>query len=158
MTKPTKWHVRPAKTQIGIGIRPVWSEPSLCDQRVAKDTKLSSCAQRILWSDWSKSSLGAQSFCWFCRAAAHVTEVFFFFKSIRFHIWQQMNQNNMCPFLYNLEIKQLICCYRNNRVRSSNRNSQCLSWRSSWAGDIQTWHHAAVQMQKWVHSEPGRCC
>ena len=29
MTKPTKWHVRPAKTQISMGIRPVWSESSL---------------------------------------------------------------------------------------------------------------------------------
>ena len=27
--KPTKWHVRPAKTQISLGIRPVWSESSL---------------------------------------------------------------------------------------------------------------------------------
>ena len=26
MTKPTKWHVRPAKTQISLDIRPVWSE------------------------------------------------------------------------------------------------------------------------------------
>ena len=29
MTKPTKWHVRPARTQISLGIRPVWSESSL---------------------------------------------------------------------------------------------------------------------------------
>ena len=29
MTKPTKWRVRPAKTQISLGFRPVWSEPSL---------------------------------------------------------------------------------------------------------------------------------
>ena len=29
MTKPAKWHVRPAKTQISLGIRPVWSESSL---------------------------------------------------------------------------------------------------------------------------------
>ena len=29
MTKPTKWHVRPVKTQISLGIRPVWSESSL---------------------------------------------------------------------------------------------------------------------------------
>ena len=29
MTKPTKWHVRPAKTQISLDIRPVWSESSL---------------------------------------------------------------------------------------------------------------------------------
>ena len=29
MTKRTQWPVRPAKTQISLGIRPVWSEPSL---------------------------------------------------------------------------------------------------------------------------------
>ena len=29
MTKPTKWHFRPAKTQISLGIRPDWSVPSL---------------------------------------------------------------------------------------------------------------------------------
>ena len=29
-TKSTKWHVRPAKTQISMGIHPVWSESSLC--------------------------------------------------------------------------------------------------------------------------------
>ena len=33
----TKWHVRPAKTQISLGIRPDWSESSLCTQWVAKD-------------------------------------------------------------------------------------------------------------------------
>ena len=29
MTKPTKWHVRPAKTQISLGLCPVWSESLL---------------------------------------------------------------------------------------------------------------------------------
>ena len=37
MTKPTKWHIRPAKTQVSLGFRPVWSESSLCAQWVAKD-------------------------------------------------------------------------------------------------------------------------
>ena len=37
MTKPTKWHVRPATTQISLGIRPVWAESSLCSQWVAMD-------------------------------------------------------------------------------------------------------------------------
>ena len=37
VTKPTKWHVRPAKTQISLGIHPVWPESSLCTQYVAKD-------------------------------------------------------------------------------------------------------------------------
>ena len=31
--------VRPAKTQISLGIRPVWSESSLCAQWVAKDPR-----------------------------------------------------------------------------------------------------------------------
>ena len=40
VTKPTKWCVRLAKTQISLGIRPVWSESSLCTQWVAKDPNL----------------------------------------------------------------------------------------------------------------------
>ena len=35
--KTNKISVRPAKTQISLGIRPVWSESSLCTQRVDKD-------------------------------------------------------------------------------------------------------------------------
>ena len=35
ITKPTKWHVCPAKTQISLGIRPVWSESLLCALWVA---------------------------------------------------------------------------------------------------------------------------
>ena len=35
--KTNKMSVRPAKTQISLGIRPVWSESSLYAQRVAKD-------------------------------------------------------------------------------------------------------------------------
>ena len=37
MTKPTKWTVCPAKTQISLGIRPVWSESSQCAQWVTED-------------------------------------------------------------------------------------------------------------------------
>ena len=39
MTKTNKMTVRPAKTQINLGIRPVWSESSLCAQWVAKDPR-----------------------------------------------------------------------------------------------------------------------
>ena len=45
VTKPTKWHVRPAKTQISLGIRPVWSESLLSAWR-----KLGSLA-----TDWAHS-------------------------------------------------------------------------------------------------------
>ena len=36
MTKPTKWHVRPATTQISLGIRPVWSEALLSTWRTLR--------------------------------------------------------------------------------------------------------------------------
>ena len=51
-TKPTKWHVRPAKTQISLGIRPVWSESSLYTQWVAMDPRLLH-ADSEDWSDWA---------------------------------------------------------------------------------------------------------
>ena len=38
MTKPTKWHVRLAKTQIRLG-GSAWAESSLCTQWVAKDPR-----------------------------------------------------------------------------------------------------------------------
>ena len=52
MTKPTKWHARPAKTQISLGIRPVWSESSLCTQWEAKDTNFLHVDSED-WSDWA---------------------------------------------------------------------------------------------------------
>ena len=42
--KTNKMSVRQAKTEISLGIRPVWSESSLCAQSVAKD---SLCAQSV---------------------------------------------------------------------------------------------------------------
>ena len=74
VTKPTQWHVRPAKTQISLGIRPVWSESSLSAWR-----KLGSLnAQRRLWSDWADAQADLSlrwahmPFCWFCHDAAHI--------------------------------------------------------------------------------------
>ena len=89
MTKPTKWSVRPAKTQISLGIRPVWSElelsawrklgPKLPTERKAKTLiRLGGCP------GWSESSLGTKvillvlscggSKCFFIRSthAAHI--------------------------------------------------------------------------------------
>ena len=50
MTKPTKWHVRPAKTQISLGICPVWSVFAV---RMKKAWVISYplSAQRRLWPD-----------------------------------------------------------------------------------------------------------
>ena len=53
-TKPTKWPVLSAKTQISLGIRPVWSASSLSACYVL-NYLLS--AQRRLWSDWGMHRL-----------------------------------------------------------------------------------------------------
>ena len=51
MTKPTKWHVHPAKTQFSLGIRPVWSVFTV---RMKKAWVLSYplSGRWRLWSDW----------------------------------------------------------------------------------------------------------
>ena len=46
--------VRPAKTQISLGIRPIWSESSLCAQWVAKVPSFLH-ADIEDWSDWADS-------------------------------------------------------------------------------------------------------
>ena len=83
MTKPTKLSVRPAKIEISLGIRPVWSESLLSTWR-----KLGSLysyllsAQPRLWSDWADAQADLRlcyvhiSFCWFCCEATHI-----FFKN-----------------------------------------------------------------------------
>ena len=62
MTKPTKWHVRSAKTQISLGIRHV---RSVFTVRMKKALVLS----YPLRAQWR---LGTQSFCWFSHEAAHL--------------------------------------------------------------------------------------
>ena len=59
VTKPTKWHVRSAKTQISLGIRPVWSESSLSawrklgslatHQAHSKDSDQTGWMPRLIW-------------------------------------------------------------------------------------------------------------
>ena len=63
MTKPTNRYVRPAKTQLSLGIRPIWSESLLCALRtqgffmrtVRTLIRLDGCP------GWSESSLGAHA-------------------------------------------------------------------------------------------------
>ena len=59
MTKPTKWHVHTANTQISLGIRPVWSESSLSAWRKlgslathwahSKDSDQTGWMPRLIW-------------------------------------------------------------------------------------------------------------
>ena len=79
MTKSTIWPVCPAKTQISLGIRPVWSESSQCTQWVAedpmflhadsKDSDQTGRMPRLIWVFAGRTSL-----CWFCQEAAQMSQ------------------------------------------------------------------------------------
>ena len=65
MTKPTKWHVCPAKTQISLGICPPWSESSQGTQWLAEDPMFLHADSELIRlggrPGWSESSLGTQA-------------------------------------------------------------------------------------------------
>ena len=75
MTKPTKWPLLPAKTQISLGIYSVWSEASLCALMIAKDFSVPH-VDREDWSDWADTQFDLSlrwvhmPFGWFGREAA----------------------------------------------------------------------------------------
>ena len=66
-TKPTRWHVRPAKTQIRLGIHRVWSVLVVCFERLLRTQALFMRTVKTL--DQTDLSLRwvHRSFCWFCR-------------------------------------------------------------------------------------------
>ena len=70
--KTNKMSVRQAKTQISLGIRPVWSESSLSAWKKVWVLSYPLSAQRGGCPGWSESSLGTHSFWWFCHIAAHL--------------------------------------------------------------------------------------
>ena len=70
--KNNKMTVRPAQTQTSLGIRPDWSESSLCAQWVVKDPSFLH-ADGEDWSDWAYAHADLSlrwahmPFCWFCH-------------------------------------------------------------------------------------------
>ena len=65
-------NMQPAKTQIILDIRPVWSKTSLSAWRNlvslahSEDSDRAGWMPRLIWVRWANSS-----FCWFCNAATH---------------------------------------------------------------------------------------
>ena len=77
MTKPTKWHVRPAKISLGIPPRLI----RVFAVRMKKPGVLSyplSAQRRRLWSDWADAQADLsfrwahRTFCWFCDETAQL--------------------------------------------------------------------------------------
>ena len=79
--------MRPAKTQISLGIRPVWSESSLCTHWVAKDPRFLHADSKDSLSGWSESLLGTQSLCWFCHVVVQMDVKFSRIEESTRHIW-----------------------------------------------------------------------
>ena len=80
--KTNKMTVRPAKTQICLGIHPVCSESSLCAQWVAKDPS-------FLHADSKDSNQTGRMPCWFCHEVAHLMASLtytFHSSDCRFHL------------------------------------------------------------------------
>ena len=80
VTKPTKWHVRPAKTQISLGIRPSLIRVFAVRLKKAWILSYPLSAQRWLWLGWADAQAylnlrwAHMPFCWFCHDAARTAE------------------------------------------------------------------------------------
>ena len=78
LTKPAKWHLRPAKTQLSLGIRPIWSETSQWAQWVAEDPMFlhadsedsgkTGRMPRLIWVFARRT----RHFVWFCLEVAYI--------------------------------------------------------------------------------------
>ena len=95
--KTNEVSVRLAKTQISLGIRPVWSVFAVCMKKAWVLSYPLSAQRRLIrlggCQGWSESSLAAQSLCWFCHVAAHFIYVqYLAVMSSKFII--SLNQSN----------------------------------------------------------------
>ena len=88
-TNPTKWHVRPVKTQISLDIRPGWPVFTVCMTKAWVLSYPLSTQQR-LWSDWADAQADLRlrwahmPFCWFCHVLAHIINL-----TQRLTMWQR---------------------------------------------------------------------
>ena len=81
MTKPTKWQMRPAKTQISLSIRPVWSESSLSAWR-----KLGSLATHWALSKDSDQTGWMPSLIWVFAGHSHF-DGFLMRRLLHIYLW-----------------------------------------------------------------------
>ena len=147
-TKPTKWLVRPVKTQISLGVRPVWSVFAVC----MKKHWVLSCplsAQRMLWSGWADAQADLSlrcahmPFCCFCHAPAQILlrTVSFAKKSNKQKKYGKVKQNKGFNIFF-FPVK-LFLCYL---VSIDEKVILIYSWKLCHAGRFQNvrwdflWH------------------
>ena len=121
--KTNKITVRPAKTQISLGNRPVWSESSLCAQWVAKDP----------------SFLHAQPHCWFCHEAAHFIIKRDFQSFLAPLCWKQLSQ--LADSCFGQEL--MLFCKKIKKTWFWNIRSFFWTWqllKGLWTKTDEIWH------------------
>ena len=123
MTKPTKWHMRPVKTQILLGIRPVWSESLL-----SAWIKLGSLAAH--WSDTQADlslRLAHTSFCWFVKWRLILLQ-----KRIIW-LWRMSYQDNMITYCSKIQSAWEMLCLRCgicSKIHPTQRTDRLTTWFS----------------------------
>ena len=120
LTKPIKWHVHPAKTQISLCIHTVWSESLLCAQWVAKDPRFLH-ADSEHWSDWADAQADPslrwahRSFCWFCHSAAQLFQLTSLVTGLVCHIYSYIDNPSVLNQLTTLgvvaQFEGLLSCH-----------------------------------------------
>ena len=167
MTKPTKWHVRPAKTQISLDIRPVCSESSLGAQWVANIQSFLH-ADGEDWSDWADAETDLSlrwahmPFCWFCREAVYLSKVAdwkFYQVGLNFP-YEPKN-----PLLITCTLSSTKTCLTKPCVNFINMLHPCW-WTSSsfltccrcfvlylWRGNVLFWKWSGLGRTEWLASK-----
>ena len=121
MTKPTKWHVRPAKPQIRLCLRPVWSESSMSARSKrgslatrwvhSRDSDQTGRMPMLIWVSVDSDQTGRmprlnclrwahRSFCWFCNGAAHFMSAIKATKSVIYHVQTTRAVSKNVPAVY----------------------------------------------------------
>ena len=144
MTKPTKWHVCPAKIQISLGIRPVWSESLLSAWR-----KLGSLATHCVPNEGSDQTGWMPRLIW---VFAGRTYHFVGFVMWRLK-WTRIEESTRHKRVkYNVTGWSMVSDASGLILESGSCHSQTLSWqnqqnhlcgqrrlRSAWGSAVAQW-------------------
>ena len=134
VTKPTKSPVRPAKTQISLGIHPVWSESSLCTHWVAKEAS-------FLHAD-SEDSQADLSLCW-----THIPFCWFVTRRL---IWE------LFDLLFYLVFSCIYIHNTRDNITQGPRHEIIIIIINRWVSDATAWtlvsspEQSYSQRQRWI--------
>ena len=149
MTKPTKWHVRPAKTHISLGIHPVWSESLLSAWR-----KLGSLTTHWAYSEGSIQTGRMPRLIWvFAGRTCHFVGfvmcwLMYIFATLSFQGGRIISDMRPFPLwtIWAITLETyLLACFAQQRLRSA-----CASMQSDQS--LRSVHEEAmyIRLSNWL--------